>query len=77
MNHLYTVRLGVEIFYELRQRALPTHLYTVWLGVEILCELRQRVLLFQDEVVGVVLVINAADDIEDGAAQVTRRTLQE
>ncbi len=37
-------------------------------GVDFFCELGQRALGLEDEVVGVILVINAADDVQNCAA---------
>lgn len=48
---------------------LSPHLYIIGFGVDFLWELGQGVLWFQDEVVGIVLVVDTTDDVQYDRAQ--------
>lgn len=48
---------------------LSPHLYIIRFGVDFLGELGQGVLWFQDEVVGIVLVVDTTDDVQNDRAQ--------
>lgn len=48
---------------------LSPHLYIIGFGVDFLRELGQGVLWFQDEVVGIVLVVDTTDDVQNDCAQ--------
>lgn len=48
---------------------LSPHLYIIRFGVDFLGELGQGVLWFQDEVVGIVLVVDTTDDVQYYRAQ--------
>lgn len=50
---------------------LSPHLYIIGFGVDFLRELGQGVLWFQDEVVGIVLVVDTTDDVQNDCTQHT------
>lgn len=65
-QHFTTAHVGLETC---------TCLDTDGLEIEPLDKLRQSIVLLEYEIVGVVLVIDTADHIQYGAAQMTRGTL--
>lgn len=50
---------------------LSPYLYIIRFGVDFLGELGQGVLWFQDEVVGIVLVVDTTDDVQNDCTQHT------
>lgn len=50
---------------------LSPYLYIIGFGVDFLGELGQGVLWFQDEVVGIVLVVDTTDDVQNDCTQHT------
>lgn len=50
---------------------LSPYLYIIRFGVDFLGELGQGVLWFQDEVVGIVLVVDTTDDVQNDCIQHT------